>query len=102
VSVTRAKRITAHVAQVPKAERDRLAKQKRGILDCGFVDMKSGRCGIYEVRPTVCRLFGSTEGMQCPKVDRLVQIVPASTASILCDLEHGSGNAYLSTTFRWN
>lgn len=25
-----------------------------------------GRCGIYDVRPTVCRIFGNAESLPCP------------------------------------
>lgn len=25
-----------------------------------------GRCGVYDVRPTVCRLFGNAESLPCP------------------------------------
>lgn len=25
-----------------------------------------GRCGVYEDRPTICRLWGATESMPCP------------------------------------
>jgi hypothetical protein len=31
---------------------------------CPF--LKEGRCSIYPVRPTVCRLWGSVEDMSCP------------------------------------
>lgn len=25
-----------------------------------------GRCGVYSVRPTVCRIFGNAESLPCP------------------------------------
>lgn len=25
------------------------------------------RCGAYERRPAICRLYGATEGMECPR-----------------------------------
>lgn len=25
-----------------------------------------GKCSVYEVRPTICRLWGITRGMECP------------------------------------
>lgn len=28
--------------------------------------LKDGRCTVYDVRPTVCRLWGVVEGMPCP------------------------------------
>ena len=33
---------------------------------CRFLDESQKMCSIYAVRPIVCRLFGVTEGMQCP------------------------------------
>lgn len=35
------------------------------IEDCPFRDHMFKRCTIYEVRPTLCRIFGVVSGMQC-------------------------------------
>jgi Fe-S-cluster containining protein len=35
-------------------------------LACRFRDTERGRCSIYPVRPTVCRLFGHVEWLPCP------------------------------------
>lgn len=32
---------------------------------CPFRDEKLKSCMIYEVRPTICKLFGVTDGMTC-------------------------------------
>jgi Fe-S-cluster containining protein len=79
VAITRARfgMIREHLRNMPHAERERLAKQKRGDLDCGFIDKADHRCTIYPVRPWVCEVFGRTEGMVCPQVGHLVQIMPA-------------------------
>lgn len=31
--------------------------------DCAH--LVDGRCAIYEVRPTICRLYGAVEGFEC-------------------------------------
>jgi Fe-S-cluster containining protein len=28
--------------------------------------LKDGRCTVYEIRPTICRLWGATQSMPCP------------------------------------
>jgi hypothetical protein len=33
---------------------------------CRFRDVERGRCGIYPVRPLICRLFGHVEWLPCP------------------------------------
>ena len=102
ISKNRASRIQSFVDEMPDHHRDRLYRQKRKILDCGFLDLETGVCAIYEMRPQICRLFGSTEGMSCPKVEGLVRIVPPSTARLVTDMEYESGVAYLSSSFKWN
>lgn len=79
VAITRKRfeKIRAYLHFMPTAERKRLAKQKRGDLDCRFVDKENHRCTIYPVRPWICEAFGRTEGMVCPKVGHLVQIMPS-------------------------
>lgn len=34
-------------------------------LTCGYLQ-SDGRCGVYEVRPLVCRLFGAIDELRCP------------------------------------
>ena len=28
--------------------------------------LRDGRCSVYDIRPTICRLWGATESMPCP------------------------------------
>ncbi len=77
ITKKRLKLIREYVRRMPITERERLAKQKRGELDCRFIDKVSHRCAIYPVRPWICEAFGRTEGMECPVVGHLVQIMPA-------------------------
>jgi hypothetical protein len=52
-------------------ERARLKKHREpgntGLLDCPYVDKKAGRCVAYNDRPLLCRLFGATEDLRCPR-----------------------------------
>lgn len=41
---------------------------------CPYV--QEGRCAIYEVRPLICRLYGTTKGMRCPKGRRPRKLLP--------------------------
>ena len=34
-------------------------------LVCPYLTDK-GRCSIYDLRPLICRMFGTVEGMPCP------------------------------------
>lgn len=101
VSKDRERRIRAYISEMPENQRRRLSRQKRKTLDCGFIDLETGVCSIYAIRPHVCRMFGSTAGMQCPKIDTLVQIVKPETAEMVMDLEYESGVAFLSNSFDW-
>lgn len=40
------------------------AKQK--ILACPLLDKKTNRCSVYEVRPAICRIFGTSKELLCP------------------------------------
>ena len=42
-----------------------VAERPHTILECVFRDNEKRCCSIYPVRPTICRLFGVTAGMQC-------------------------------------
>lgn len=95
-------KICAYVAVMPKAERKRLAKQKRGCLDCGFLDMKSHRCAIYPVRPWVCGAFGRVKGMQCPKLSGLVKIIPSYLEEEELKTECAGGVVGVSSQFDWS
>lgn len=38
------------------------------FTSCIFLDDVNGSCKIYEVRPTMCRLYGNTNLTRCPKI----------------------------------
>lgn len=86
---------------MPRTERKRLSKQRRGPLDCGFLDIENHRCAIYPVRPWVCEAFGRVKGMQCPKVSGLVQIIPEFMQDAMFRAEYESGTALFSKNFDW-
>ncbi len=49
-------------------------------LNCSMLDLKSGRCTVYDIRPFICRLWGLVEEMKCPfgcKPERWVSDVEA-------------------------
>jgi len=85
---------------MPAEERKRLARQQRGELDCGFLDKDSHRCTIYPHRPLVCELFGRVEGMECPKVGRLVQIIPSIFEKQM--MQHETVTPIVATSDHWN
>lgn len=60
------KKIIAFLKNVPESEKERLRNQPREYLTCEFRDTEKNNCFIYEVRPTICRLFGVTAGLDCP------------------------------------
>jgi len=65
---------------------------------CPF--FQNGTCAVYDVRPTLCRLFGHTPGMTCPHgynvnvpdrdVDRIMRSSGLSTLSLR---DAGTGGA---------
>ena len=36
------------------------------LLACTFLSGMGGNCTVYALRPLICRLWGVTQGMQCP------------------------------------
>lgn len=45
-------------------EREKVEAVDRGALTCPFYD---GKCTIYPVRPYICRAFGHSPRLVCPK-----------------------------------
>ena len=45
-------------------EREKVPAVDRGALTCPFFD---GKCTIYPVRPFICRAFGHSPRLVCPK-----------------------------------
>ena len=64
-------RIVSYIRDHPDKTAKLLAQDKN-IPDwpvtqyCQFRDTEQNRCGIYPVRPVICRLFGHTEWLPCP------------------------------------
>lgn len=59
-------RIQKKLLRMPKAKMERLKNQKRNPLTCMFLDIEKKECGIYDMRPEVCKMFGYYEGLKCP------------------------------------
>jgi Fe-S-cluster containining protein len=100
ISGARLQKVYDHLRTMPPEERKRLGRQKRGELDCGFLDKDNHLCTIYPVRPWVCEAFGRVDGMQCPKVDQLVQIIPAMIAHE--QLLQEASTPIVASSDRWN
>ena len=76
ISLWEYRRIRAYLAAQDPDERERVARQEKRLpwpgmpeFDyeaCRFRDAERNRCGIYPVRPLVCRLFGHVEWLPCP------------------------------------
>ncbi len=67
VEINRAREATGtnpfnHSRFVNKLEQNMDIDQS-GIPDCKA--LKDGRCSIYQFRPTICRLYGVSEGLEC-------------------------------------
>lgn len=60
-------RIRKYLQRMPIAKRERLKNQQRPPLTCMFRDMENNQCGIYTMRPEICKMFGFYEGMVCPR-----------------------------------
>ncbi len=48
---------------------------------CRFRDTERGRCSIYPVRPTVCRMFGHVEWLPCP-IEAVPSVAPGALAAM--------------------
>ncbi len=64
MSVEEETRIRKRGFDIP-AMADALAAIDRGE-DYWCPALVDGRCGVYEDRPTICRLWGATQSMPCP------------------------------------
>jgi uncharacterized protein len=60
-------RIKKTLSRMPKNKLDRLKNQKRDSMTCMFRDVERNECGIYAMRPEICKMFGFNEGMVCPR-----------------------------------
>jgi len=55
-----------------------LTLNERDPTKCPY--SQEGRCAIYEVRPLICRLYGTFEGMRCPKGRRPLKLLSREIA----------------------
>ena len=91
------------VMAMSPAERQRLGAQKRDNMTCGFFDQELNRCSVYEARPAICRVYGLTKGLRCPKTKRnfVFTISPAQAdARIDADMLDMRGYT-ISTDYVW-
>ena len=94
-------KICRYIQTLDVEERNRLARQRRGELDCAFLDKENNRCAIYPVRPWICEAFGRVEGMRCPKMSGLVQIIPKFLEDASLAKEYETGVVGSSANFDW-
>lgn len=83
-----AKRIRRATGVDPMALLTTLAKSKDpGCLTCPFVHPETHRCTIYEIRPAVCRVFGSSEHprLTCPHGCRPERLMTKAETRSLMD-----------------
>jgi hypothetical protein len=57
-------------------------------------------CSIYVKCPAVCRLFGHVDGLTCPALGELVQIIPKMTADKMMKAED-TDVIMDSTSWKW-
>lgn len=60
------KTIKKKIRSIPVNQKKELQKQMCFHGTCIFYDFDNNRCGIYSVRPEVCRKFGYHENLVCP------------------------------------
>jgi Fe-S-cluster containining protein len=56
--------LAAHGVRLPSVEDALMEMLAGGDGKCPA--LREGRCSVYDVRPTICRLWGVVEGMPCP------------------------------------
>ncbi|MFD2444777.1 YkgJ family cysteine cluster protein [Bacillus sp. CGMCC 1.16607] len=59
------KDIKKKVKSMPTRFRSKLQNQKRYYGTCIFYDLDKDKCGIYSVRPAICRKFGYYKELVC-------------------------------------
>lgn len=68
-------------AYLKERERKEAKPNPAEPLTCPYVE--SGQCSVYEVRPLLCRLYGTVAGMQCPHGCRPACLLDAATEEAL-------------------
>lgn len=64
-------------SRLTSAERLR-GRRIKDPLTCPFIE--SGRCSIYDRRPLMCRIFGTTPDLLCPRGHRPVTLLDSRDA----------------------
>jgi uncharacterized protein len=67
-------RIKKTLSRMPKNKLDRLKIQKRDSMTCMFRDVERNECGIYAMRPEICKMFGFNEGMVCLEIQSMQRL----------------------------
>lgn len=101
LSTRRLRAIEALVETFEPSERARLAAQRRGMLTCGLYDVEKNQCSVYDQRPQVCRMFGHTATLECPRQPKnFVMTIAPATASLIVDMDTDDV-ALISTDWDW-
>jgi hypothetical protein len=59
-------RLKKTAQEMPQETREKLKHQHRHHLTCILRDEESRMCSVYNSRPSVCRIMGTTAGLPCP------------------------------------
>ncbi|MFC7442554.1 YkgJ family cysteine cluster protein [Laceyella putida] len=59
------KKIKKKIKSMPLKKRLELENQNRYYGTCIFYDLDNDKCGIYEARPEICRVFGYHKNLSC-------------------------------------
>lgn len=97
-------RILRVVRSWSAAEVKRLSRQRRPFGMCPFVDAERWRCSVYEHRPTLCRLYGYTPGLECPLCPSAVSQMAKQEAHAwarLAEAQHGEWSGTLGLDVTW-
>jgi Fe-S-cluster containining protein len=100
LSSRRLKAIEGLIATFTSAERQRLARQRRTSLTCHFYDTEQRRCSVYDQRPQICRMYGLTGDLACPRqpANFVLTIAPA-TARLLAEMDTAD---YATNSVEWD
>ncbi|MFS0863737.1 YkgJ family cysteine cluster protein [Fredinandcohnia sp. 179-A 10B2 NHS] len=66
-------KIKKKIKRMPKIQRERLERQSRFYGTCMFYDLENDKCGIYSVRPEICKKFGYFKGLECFRKPEIAQ-----------------------------
>jgi len=86
--------VTASSEEMSRLPRKSAAEQEAALVEYNCVHLGPQGCQVYEQRPLICRLFGTTPNLPCPHgrgpeqpieahVERQVHQLIASTRQVL-------------------